>query len=338
MDSSKRRRVEQHDDATDRLGDLPDCLLHDILSRLGSRQTVQTSLLSRRWRHLWRDVLRGNVIVNESEFAGEQWERFEDFADHVLPASIPTETPHLDAFGLNLVSQRVTCSCSNRWIRRGLRRCPAAVDIRTAHDVTVSWQPHWSCLDGSRPQPDVSAAGLCAAGFTRRLTKLHLVGVAMSATFLEDLGTYCPVLEDLHIENCRMMVNLVCIASPTLRNLALVQLRHHLACANLRITAPLLVRLRLELAYDGLNSHCVAAGLATGTEPLALVREALIRLTDTSHHLQRNKRRRKKGKLEFLTSMRAFLALLPNAVKLHLAGFTTTVSTHAMNNARDRFF
>jgi hypothetical protein len=146
------------------------------------------------------------------------------------------------------------------------------------------------------------------------------------------------VLEDLHIENCRMMVNLVCIASPTLRNLALVQLRHHLACTNLRITAPLLVRLRLELAYDGLNSHCVAAELATGTEPLALVREALIRLTDTSHHLQRNEPRRKKGKLEFLTSMRAFLALLPNAVKLHLAGFTTTVSTHAMNNARDRFF
>jgi hypothetical protein len=64
----------------------------------------------------------------------------------------------------------------------------------------------------------------------------------------------------------------------------------------------------------------------------------LIRLTDTSHHLQRSERRRKKGKLEFLTSMRAFLALLPNSVKLHLAGFTTTVSTHAMNNACHGFF
>ena len=40
----------------DRLSDQPDCLLHTILSRLKARQVVQTSLLSRRWRHLWRSA------------------------------------------------------------------------------------------------------------------------------------------------------------------------------------------------------------------------------------------------------------------------------------------
>ncbi|KAK8448855.1 hypothetical protein SEVIR_7G113950v4 [Setaria viridis] len=38
----------------DRLSQLPDSLLHSVLSRLGSRQVVQTCVLSRRWRQLWR--------------------------------------------------------------------------------------------------------------------------------------------------------------------------------------------------------------------------------------------------------------------------------------------
>ncbi|KAK1661045.1 hypothetical protein QYE76_049204 [Lolium multiflorum] len=90
--SNKRRRV------LDRLSDLPDCLLHDILSRLGSRQAAHTSALSRRWRHLWRDVPCADL--DEREFVNSSWVRFEDFADHLL-TSIPPET-QLDAFRLNL--------------------------------------------------------------------------------------------------------------------------------------------------------------------------------------------------------------------------------------------
>ncbi|KAM0928992.1 hypothetical protein ACQ4PT_001909 [Festuca glaucescens] len=103
MDSSKRRRIED-DDAADRLGDLTDCLLHDVISRLGPRQAVQTSVLSTRWRQLWRQVLRAIVVIDEREFAGDQWELFEDFADRVL-LSIPPEK-ELDLFHLNLISPR----------------------------------------------------------------------------------------------------------------------------------------------------------------------------------------------------------------------------------------
>ncbi|KAK1661693.1 hypothetical protein QYE76_049852 [Lolium multiflorum] len=42
--------------ADDRLSDLPDCLIHSILSFLDSRLVVRSSILSRRWRHLWRSV------------------------------------------------------------------------------------------------------------------------------------------------------------------------------------------------------------------------------------------------------------------------------------------
>ena len=46
--------MEHSSDAKpDRLSDLPDCLLHDILSlsSMDARKLVQTSTLSRRWCH-----------------------------------------------------------------------------------------------------------------------------------------------------------------------------------------------------------------------------------------------------------------------------------------------
>ncbi|WVZ50628.1 hypothetical protein U9M48_001866 [Paspalum notatum var. saurae] len=41
---------------SDRLSALPDCLLHVIMSSMKARQAVQTCVLSKRWRHLWRFV------------------------------------------------------------------------------------------------------------------------------------------------------------------------------------------------------------------------------------------------------------------------------------------
>lgn len=254
MGSSTRRR----EGAADRLGDLPDGLLHVIISLLGTRQAVQTSLLSRRWRHLWRDV--PCAVIDEREFADDQWERFEDFADRVL-TSIPPET-QLDAFRLNMVSGRdsYNYAISDRWIRRGLQRFPAVVDIRTAHGWTVRWQPHSSYAASSRSsaprQPDLSARGSCAAGFTRRLTTLRLVGVNLTPGFLEDLGRHCPVLEHLHIEGC-WMEKLHAVASPTLKSLTIVGPHCSLSGAGLRLTAPRLASLRLEIPYEWYDGHFV---------------------------------------------------------------------------------
>ncbi|CAM0942829.1 unnamed protein product [Alopecurus aequalis] len=322
--TSKRCRI----DAADRLSDLPDCLLHIIISSLGSRQAVQTSVLSRRWRHLWRDV--PCAVVDEEEFVGDQWERFEDFADRLL-TSIPAET-RLDAFRLNLLSGGsvgYTCGfiTSDRWIRRGLSRFPAVVDIRAAPGCSVRWRPHhsYSYASAQAPDPelDLSATGLCAAGFTQRLRTLRLVGVNLTGGFVEDFGRHCPAIEELHVERC-LVGKLGAIASPTLRSLVIVESGRSLRCVHFRITAPRLACLRLEIPYNGENCYCGGPEATTEPKPLASLAEASIRLTDTSRLWERNQRARKKRKLEFLKSMRSFLALLPNVTKLHLTGFTTT--------------
>jgi hypothetical protein len=290
MDSrGKRRRVH------DRLSELPDCLLHSILSGLGSRQSVQTSALSRRWRQLWRGVPCADI--DEREFAANTWAQFEDFADHML-TSIPRQT-RLDAFRLHLVSGRAGYDRTDRWVRRGLERFPAAVDIQAAHEHTVDWLPN---------VPDSTM---------RRLTTLRLVGVTIVG-FLDFLHRCCPLLKDLHVERCKMGTNV--IAAPMLRRLAVVDPKFR-AASPLKITAPGLAFIRLELS-DEERGYCVNE---RDRETLALLIEASILLMEKDHE-QLNKQEIQARKIYSLKSMCRFLALLPNIINLRLSGFAITVS------------
>ncbi|KAL8156685.1 hypothetical protein AgCh_001691 [Apium graveolens] len=49
---NQRPKIAKQDEG-DRLSSLPDDILHQILSFLGTRQAVQTSVLSKQWRHVW---------------------------------------------------------------------------------------------------------------------------------------------------------------------------------------------------------------------------------------------------------------------------------------------
>ncbi|KAK7255449.1 hypothetical protein RIF29_28859 [Crotalaria pallida] len=54
MADSKRLQAEQNATTIDRISDLPDSILCHILSFVPTLTAVTTSLLSRRWRHLWK--------------------------------------------------------------------------------------------------------------------------------------------------------------------------------------------------------------------------------------------------------------------------------------------
>uniref|UniRef100_A0A8I6YFK8 F-box domain-containing protein n=1 Tax=Hordeum vulgare subsp. vulgare TaxID=112509 RepID=A0A8I6YFK8_HORVV len=326
MSSSKRGRG-----VGDRLGDLPDCLLQAILSSLGSRQAVQTSLLSRRWSRLWRDV--PCIDIDERDFAGgvgEDWERLEDFADHML-TSIPPGT-RLDAFRMHLTSGGCDYGTSSRWIRRGLRHLPAAVDIQATHDRAVFWRPHQPIIRTYGAGPMFRRQGglsACAAGFTSRLTTLRLVEVTTMCCFLEDLGQHCPVLEELHAERCKLQLHVV--ASPTLRRLAIIS---PVCCttgdAAPRLEAPRLASLRLDIPYgivDGSGPLARKMGAAV-LEPLPTLAEASVRLTEWNH------RWLNLHQLEFLKSVGSFLALLSNVVNLHLQELGTM---SLLDESQDQF-
>ncbi|XP_061371124.1 putative F-box/LRR-repeat protein At4g15060 [Gastrolobium bilobum] len=66
--SMKRQRASERDreEERDRLSDLPDCVLLHILNFINSKQAVQTCVLSKRWKHLWKRLT--NLKIHSSDF------------------------------------------------------------------------------------------------------------------------------------------------------------------------------------------------------------------------------------------------------------------------------
>ncbi|KAI5014789.1 hypothetical protein ZWY2020_056179 [Hordeum vulgare] len=289
----KRARMD-----ADRLSDLPDCLLQNILSRLGSRQAMRTSALSRRWRHVWRSVRC--VDIDQREFPGSgtlgsrQYQSFEDFADGMLTWP-PLDTP-LDTFRVHL-SDIMNTTSFGRWIRRGLRRRPATVDLQCDYaNGYIMWPPQ---------NVDMAAAAC-------RLTRLRLSGVTLGICFGPELGGQLPVLEDLHVHNCNYYGSLT-IASPTLKSLAVTCTMISYSTNTVAIAAPRLASLHLVLPFGRNGSISVAPG-----------NEALPSLVEASICLNVMDQRAYKAKLPFLRSMRSFLDRLTNVRKIELSGFTMT--------------
>ncbi|GJN02871.1 hypothetical protein PR202_ga20260 [Eleusine coracana subsp. coracana] len=152
--------------SADLLSELPDCILEDVLSRVTSRQACRTSVLSRRWRHVWRAVPARCIDMDQSEFVSastrtttatgrpdalpshrrgraygksrcalqDEWSRFTDFADHVTSS---THASPLDAFRLRVT----TLDTAHRWVRRGLARRLAAFTLLCDGGVADSAEP-----------------------------------------------------------------------------------------------------------------------------------------------------------------------------------------------------
>ncbi|CAN6372375.1 unnamed protein product [Urochloa humidicola] len=61
----------------DRISDLPDALLHHVLSLLPADEAVQTSVLGRRWRALWKGMPVLRLVGPKKRFPrAEYFDRF----------------------------------------------------------------------------------------------------------------------------------------------------------------------------------------------------------------------------------------------------------------------
>ncbi|CAN1185149.1 Putative F-box/LRR-repeat protein At5g02930 [Linum perenne] len=74
------RRSKRIQNRLDRLSDLPDSILHYILSFLDTKSSIQTCILSRRWRCVWKyvDVLNFIRISLDEAKDDHQYERHVD--------------------------------------------------------------------------------------------------------------------------------------------------------------------------------------------------------------------------------------------------------------------
>jgi hypothetical protein len=165
--------------SADIISALPDALLQHVLSFLQAREAVQTCVLARRWRHLWKSmpVLRvtDGVLV----------ERVRKFMDHLL---LLRDRSNLDI-------------CLFRFSQKS----------RDDSDYVILWIRH-ALLCQVR---DLSMA----VGFMLRnvslvsqhLTKLQLSGVSLHVKFTD--FSSCPALKDLEMTNCDIFADKICARS-----------------------------------------------------------------------------------------------------------------------------
>ncbi|EAY77568.1 hypothetical protein OsI_32607 [Oryza sativa Indica Group] len=194
-----------HAPGRDRLSALPDNVLRRIMSFLNARQSVQTCVLSRRWRHLWRSLPRINADYTEFCFAcldekkeKVQEARFKKFVSTLLLRRDPV--PLLDKFWLRYqVSDNNNEKASAEaglWISHALQLQTPVVEVLTFQFPLM--------LDHAVFTSDY-------------LRKLGLSNAYLHMGFFEQLSRGCPQLEDVFLNDCIILDDE--ISSTTLKTL-----------------------------------------------------------------------------------------------------------------------
>ncbi|WVZ53519.1 hypothetical protein U9M48_004447 [Paspalum notatum var. saurae] len=172
---------------TDRLSALPDDVLHRVLSFLPSDEAVETCLLARRWRHVWKSAraLRVSGSAYQSAYG------LNKFVNSLLlfranDSRADVDVVEIDSFDGD-ASDDDADSCEafrylELWIRYGLSSKARVLCVRNNTGDVDRW-----CL----PLQFVTST---------HLKVLELYNVQLKVSRLD--FSSCPALEDLRMEEC----------------------------------------------------------------------------------------------------------------------------------------
>ncbi|KQJ89023.1 F-box/LRR-repeat protein At3g26922 isoform X2 [Brachypodium distachyon] len=163
----------------DRISALPEEALLHVLAFLPAHEAVQTSVLARRWRHLWRSVPR-LCIVQQDRF--DTIEEMDKFVNHLLHLRDHSSALEECRFEVKSYFQE-DCKHVDLWLRQAL-----CCQVR-------------SLLFDSYSLYELSVLGDTPL-ISQRLRKLHLDSVRLKGCFLD--FSCCPVLEDLKMVSCSL--------------------------------------------------------------------------------------------------------------------------------------
>ncbi|KAF8711251.1 hypothetical protein HU200_029269 [Digitaria exilis] len=235
----------------DRLGALPDEALQHVLSFLPSDDAVQTCVLARRWRNLWKSTPA--LRIKEPKYRWENPEDMNEFVNHLLlfRDHSPLDICELDSYPYYTTDDErdKPFRYIQMWIRYALSH-----KVRVPRVFIYNENGHFE-LDSA---PLVS----------RHLTFLELDSVELDERAL-DFST-CPSLKALKMTNCFIMA----------REISSQSLRHLIANNNFfsrrsrtLISAPSLVSLQLN----------EVGGRTPVLQSMPLLETALVELDEQCH-------------------------------------------------------
>nr|XP_051219004.1 F-box/FBD/LRR-repeat protein At5g22700-like [Lolium perenne] len=216
----------------ERIGALPDDLLHHVLSFLPAHEVVRTCLLARRWRHLWKSAAALR-ITGVKGCKNAAW--FVNFVDNLLFLRDPRV--RLESFELDLDECDFDFEAFlpaneahvNSWFRHAVMCGPRVLlALRTTTGIYTDPEDHETL--GFPNVPLISSY----------LTRLELTMVYVHSSTLDFSG--CPSLVHLTMDDCDIEAN---ISSPFLKHLRIFSSYFQTDPVRAHICVPGLVSLEL---------------------------------------------------------------------------------------------
>ncbi|KAF3336777.1 F-box domain containing protein [Carex littledalei] len=231
-------------DKYDRISSLPDEMLQHILSFLGIRQSVQTSVVSKRWVNLWTSLSHLNFDPHEFVLEDESDAKFKKFVEMLLSRH---ETSFLDNFQIKILDQYGCFDLVRTCVSYAMKVNPRVFSVEAPFFHKDICGPIFSCesieelflrksnyphripdfvnlprirrlqLTGTR----LDNGCITIPDFVNlpRIRRLQLTRTRLDNGCITRLFSGCPVLEDVSLEYCSGEIS--CIFSQKLKYLSL---------------------------------------------------------------------------------------------------------------------
>ncbi|TVT96692.1 hypothetical protein EJB05_58091, partial [Eragrostis curvula] len=250
MDLERRRKKAKKSSGGRKrncISELPDAVLKHILGFLPAHEAVKTSLLARRWRHLWKSATTLRIHHHPAQEPVKK--NIREFVKQILRLRGSSALDECEIILLDFDDQDVPSI--NRWIKRVLKRQVQALTLRFYRNRTG--QSSWLPLND---RPLVS----------QHLTRLKLFDLCFNDKFLD--FSRCPALEELEIDSC-FMASVHGISSQSLKRLSIGPSCILAQTFRNRISAPNLASLHLEVDF----------GRAPVLDEMPLLQDALVEIS-----------------------------------------------------------
>ncbi|WVZ06909.1 hypothetical protein V8G54_020255 [Vigna mungo] len=197
---SKRRPPPAGDD---RISQLPDVLLLQILSLLPTKQAVVTGILAKRWRPLWPAV---SVLDLDDESSPESRHGPAGFAEFVYSVLLLHDAPAIQRFRLRCANPNTSARDIATWLCHVARRRVERVELSLSLSRYVALPRRLFNCDTVSSMKLNGVFFNALASFSVRLPLLRALHVGDRVLFgchdyVVKLLAGCPALEDLVLES-----------------------------------------------------------------------------------------------------------------------------------------
>ncbi|KAL7589320.1 hypothetical protein Lser_V15G39568 [Lactuca serriola] len=217
---SEHNEIEDIGDVVYDFSNLPDCILHHILSFMNTKEAVKTSILSTRWKNLW--TFSPNIDFDDKLCATPRWRNTDltssvNFVENVLQNVLKIKKFRLSFRVFNNTSQ------IHSWISHAIMLNVQELDLSfyAIYPYVIPYAMFYSTslVTLKIKMMSINIEHASHVSFPC-LKTLHLSVKFPNDDFTEKLFSGCPVLEELVLFYCCFMnLKNVTISSSTLKRL-----------------------------------------------------------------------------------------------------------------------